>query len=397
MKHFFITISLLIYCQSISYSQNRDTIFYKNGKISTGFFNLSVDYDFLSIKENYQQRVYPIDVRSLTLDSKIYLPVSVNILGEKAKVYFAEKLSSGEISILELNTTVKNVYLRKFFFYKDGYTTTISENNLDDFYKTYLKDCYKSLDNKNLVYSYNSIASVLENYAICKKINKNLLIPNRHIVQNYGIGIALGINWTQPKSLINYFGKNKIVKPKIYGIGQSIGISGQVKLKNNQIICLSTNSQKASLYPNDTVKWYDNTIYLTKGVYFKDNTFQNWNTILSFSQFFKVRQKLELGIGVGACFGRLKQKKYQAVTYEQLLNFTPKYENITLLDFTSSNYFLGVLGNLELNYTNSNIVYFIKTNYMYSIAKADYYPNEQSDYNASHIGLNLGLHYIFKR
>ena len=111
MKKVIIFCSILI--PSFIYGQSLDSLFFKTGKVVTGNFTFSEDKSFVFFSNDDSKEFYASTVDKFIKKGKIYLPIELFIDGI-GKIFFAEKVLSGEISILEFEVFFQFVIIPLF-------------------------------------------------------------------------------------------------------------------------------------------------------------------------------------------------------------------------------------------------------------------------------------------
>ena len=419
MKKIIILLSFLIPC--LVYGQALDSLYLKTGKIVTGNFTFSEDKSFVFSNNDATKELYASTAERFVKKGKSYLPVELFIDGT-SKIFFAEKVFVGEISILEfdaLKAATKQDYNTnklKYFLLRNGKTTLVSRQGLDAFYKVYLGDCYKSKDNKNLDNRYNSIVDVLNNYYKCKNPNKKI-ITKRKYVEGYAFGFSTGfgsmkvrpsiLERQQSGEILDYF-RNADIK----GNNQIFIPYFKLDLIKNCSIYLQGFFQTQKVASQDTfyVASYTEQVYLPGII----DPFFNTN-VISYNADYNINmlgiaalieQNFNIGkLKVGGAFGfsvskTAKYIDYSTIYTESTVPSKKSVAKVRLFDFSDNagfNVTYGFNYRIKVEYPIAKRISICTSlDYMRSITKATHISvGIQGGYSTAFIGGSLGLNYYF--
>lgn len=403
------------------YGQSMDSLFFKTDKIVTGNYIFSEDKSFVFSSNDETKKFYASTVNKFVKKGKTYLPVELFIDGT-SKIFLAEKVLTGEISILEfdaLKAATKKDYNTnklKYFLLRNGKFTPINEQNLDAFYKVYLGDCYKSVENKKLDNRYNNIVSVLNNYYNCKD-PKQKKISKRKYIEGYALGFSVGVGSTKVRPLISerqksgeildYF-KNASIK----GSSQIFAPYFKLDLVKNRSIYLQGFFQTQKVASQDTffVSSHIYQLYLPGKIdpilntditsYYADYYINMLGITAMIEQNFNIR-KFKSGGAFG--FSISKTSKYIDNSTQYVESNVKKNKIFTqtpLFDFNNNagyNITYGFNFRFKIEYPITNKVsVFSNMEYIRAITKATHFEGLQGDYKTKWLGSSIGLNYYFK-
>jgi hypothetical protein len=416
---------VIIFCvfltPALIYGQSLDSLFFKTGKIATGYFTFFEDKSFVFYSNDDAKKLYANTIDKFVKKGKTYLPVEI-FVGGVSKIFLAEKVFSGEISILEfdaLKAATRDDYNTnefKYYFLKDKKITPISWQNLDAFYKVYLGDCYKSSENKNLDNRYNSIVSVLNNYYNCKD-PKQKKITKRKYVEGYALGFGVGlgslkvipsISERHPSGeIINYF-RNANIK----GNSQIFASYFKLDLVKNRSIYLQSFFQTQKVASQDTFFVSSDTyqLYLPGIIdpflntdilsYYADYNINMLGVTALIEQNFNIRR-----LKVGGVFGFsvAKTAKYTDCSTIYIKSTVPHSKAVNtarLFDFkdnASLNITYGFNFRFKIEYPiTSTISLFSNIEHIRTVTKATHFESLQGNYNTNWLGASIGLNYYLK-
>lgn len=350
MKKKLLFYFLIFLVAQISFAQ-KDTVFYKNGKILIGEFGIASSRLSLYVGTDIHKKIFPITLAKFFSKGKYYYPVELTLYG-KSNMYIAERVLDGAcIDLLMLDLDVENPsnyyknFTRKFFFVQNGRIILINGSNLDAFYKVYFGKCYDSEENENLENTYNSIISVLNNYNKCS--NRSEVIENQKvkIIKGYGIGVDAGFF---SNKIYGYLSK-KITNGK----GSNYGLSSNVKLIGNMAITVELGKEQSSMETKDSIIQYNSVYSVTSRTHIEDITMQRSYLSVTFSKFFQISPKLELSVGVGGLFGKYTKAEGEINFNYQFFNKPVVYEKpkpVFDIDNKKLNPTIGLIAQLHIEY-----------------------------------------------
>jgi hypothetical protein len=385
-KKLFILLLLLL-SNLKSFSQT-DTLFYKNGKVSVGFYLLSADQKSVLLKNNFSIEIPATELQGFATKGKYYFPVEWYIDGMK-RIFLAERvLRTEEIDLLELtirtklNQYTEPVLIRKYFLARNGKSTLINDANLSSFYKIYFSDCYDEKKNKNLEYNYNSIIDVLNRYTRCKNPKKYVeTIQKQKYITGKKIGFSIDMSPAKHVLLHGYGPSPNYIfyykNAKMYDRG--LGISFFTKLdltKNNQVeFAISANNGHVTADTFKITQWDNN--------YKIDYTFQSAYILISLGH------KIKLGKGNILLGGGLKVGRM--FNFKDTFTANSNYLKTTLT--AEPQYiFPGIFGKIDYNFPIGNKVDILvncRIGYSGSLIDSGSQQGNYDIYGLEHIGLGL--------